>query len=473
MATNICLRCLARPTSFGAIPVNKHAFSTTSRLAAKPAKSIPKKKSVNAAKGARKGSGAFSFKGRGGRQVASGGSRKDPAALKAMRKRIVLSNTNALEVEGLRELKAENATQVGEILTLNNESIDALRAAEAFKHNQGWNLFRRPSTLVTQQTRELASIVSTIAGDKSSRREIIAGERGSGKSVLALQAKTFAFQKGWVVIHIPEAQDLSISHTSYAPLRTGDSTLYTQPEYLSSLLARISKSSPVLANLSLSQKHTLPMPIQPNISLARLCDLGASDESIAHPIFTALLTELLTPSTKAHPRPPLLFSLDGFPHIARKTDYLDAASQPIHGFDLTLVRTFIDLLSGVTKLPNGGLVLAVDSGNNRPSSAALDFTIASALERQAKVSGTTALKTPFLNPYVPFDKRVTDALKDVHVRHLAGLSKEETKGVMEYYARSGIMRGKVDERAVSEAWTLGGGGTVGEIEAGVARLRVL
>ncbi|KAG8623213.1 hypothetical protein KVT40_008189 [Elsinoe batatas] len=475
MATHVCLRCLTRPSPALRPSYSiRNAFSTSTARAAKPAKTMPKKKSVNAAKGARKGgAGAFSFKGRGQRQVASSANRKDPAALKAMRKRIVLSNTNALEVEGLRELTADNATQIGEILTLNNDSIDALRAAEAFKHNQGWNMFRRPSTLVTQHAHELASIVNTITTDKSSRKEFITGERGSGKSVLALQAKAYAFQKGWAVIHIPEGQDLSISHTTYAPLRSGSATLYTQPEYLSSLLARISKSSPILANLSLSQKHNLPIPVQSNISLARLCDLGASDPSISPPIFETLLTELLTPSSEAHPRPPLLFSLDSFPHVARKSSYLDPTNQPIHGFDLTLVRTFIDLLRGTTPLPNGGLILAVDSGNNRPSSPALDFSIASALQRQAQIGRTTGFKTPFLNPYVPFDARVTEALKDVYVRNLEGLSKEETKGMMEYYARSGILRGAVDERAVSEAWTLGGSGTVGEIEGAMTRLRVL
>jgi small subunit ribosomal protein S29 len=37
-------------------------------------------------------------------------------------------------------------------------------------------------------------------------RRVIYGERGSGKSVLALQAKAMALLKGWIVVHIPEGK---------------------------------------------------------------------------------------------------------------------------------------------------------------------------------------------------------------------------------------------------------------------------
>ncbi|PNS20495.1 hypothetical protein CAC42_5945 [Sphaceloma murrayae] len=497
MASSVCLRCLARPLPTGlpsrvlVAPLTaSNGFSTTASKSAKPAKSIPKKKAVNPTRASRGGTGTFAFT-RKGRQAGGGGSnRRDLAALKAQRKRIVLSNINALEVPELKELTIENTTTVGEVLTLSNGSIDALRAAEAFKHNQGWSLFRRPSTLITQQTRDVASVVQTISRDKSTRREIISGEKASGKSVLALQAMTFAFQQGWVVIHIPEAQDLALSHTTYSPVRSGSETLYTQPEYLSALLSRISKSSPNLSTLTISKSHSLPIPVQPNTSLSRLCDLGASDPAIAPPIFTALLSELLSPSSSDHPRPPLLFTLDGLPHITRLTAYLNPSSKRIHGFDLTLIRSFIDLLSGKTGLPNGGLILGIDSASNRPSVPALDYMIEERLQKQAEPaqleSPTTTNasetsvsepqvqhKRPFTDPYADPDSRTTDALKDVYVRQMQGLSKQETKGVMEYYARSGILRGKVDERSVAEAWTLGGGGIVGEVEEALVKLRVL
>ncbi|GAM89265.1 hypothetical protein ANO11243_073020 [Dothideomycetidae sp. 11243] len=482
MASPICLRCLARPSAGNAPSLAAHlriapvsaSFSTTSALTSSVGKKIPKKKPASLAKPKK---GSFVLARRGSRSSGSTASRKDPAAIRAQRKRVVLSNPNALSVTDMQELSVKNAlsSEEGTILTLSNESIDALRSAEAFKHNQGWNLFRQPSTLVTNQAREVAALIEGINQDRNTHKEVVVGDKGAGKSVLALQAMAFALQAGWVVIHIPEAQELALAHTSYAPMRTSQGeTLYTQPDYTAALLSRISKSnSAVLSKLSLSKSHAFPIPVANNISLARLADLGASDATIAPAIFAALMTELLLPSSAAHPRPPLLFSLDGLPHICRPSKYLDREAQPIHGFDLSLVNTFTSLLSGATPLPNGGLVQGIDTNSNRPTTRALDQHIQTALEKStsspfSKVQGIT----PFLSPYKGHDARVLEALRSVSVRHVQGVSRLEARGVMEYYARSGVMRGAVDEPRVAEAWTLAGGGVLGELEGSLTRLRV-
>ncbi|KAF2149875.1 hypothetical protein K461DRAFT_35359 [Myriangium duriaei CBS 260.36] len=473
MASHICLRCLVRPSvssfiSLSSIssPASIASFSTTSAVASSVGKKIPKKKPA----AAKTKTGGFTLARRGARSPATSAARKDPAAIRAQRKRIVLSNPNALLVPGLQELTIENvlSSKPGTILTLSNESIDALRAAEAFKHTQGWNLFRQPSTLVTEQTREVAELINGIEQEGETNRnvyrEVVVGEKGAGKSVVALQTMAIALQQGWVVIHIPE--DLSQGQTTYIPTRSSSgSTLYTQPDYTASLLARISNANePVLSTLTLSKSHSFPIPIQPNISLSRLCDLGSSDPSIAPSIFTALLSELTSPSSESHPRPPLLFSVDSIPHILRPSAYLDREARPIHAFDLALVDTFVSLLSGKTSLPNGGIVQAVDTGSNRPPAAALD----------AHVRGKEATRAlaPFMTPYSPPDERVLAALKGVAVRTVSGVSRIEARGVMEYYARSGVMRGVVDETRVGEAWTLAGGGVMAELEASLTRLRV-
>lgn len=415
--------------------------------------------------------------------------------MRAQRKRIVLSNPNALSVPGLQKLTADNAiaSEEGAVLTFDNESIDSLRAAEAFKHTQGWNLFHQPSTLVTSQTKALAEMVRGVKESKGTHREILVGDKLSGKSVLSLQSMAFALQEGWVVIHIPEgkfvkvakyvygltmfpAQEVTQGHTSYAPVRTPQgATIYTQPEYTAALLSRISKANAtVLSKLTLSRQHQLPIPIQSNISLARFAELGASDPVIAPAMFSALLSELCTESTEAHPRPPLLFSVDGAPFIFRHTGYLDSEANPVHAFDLSLIKSFIALLRGATQLPNGGIVQAVDSNSNRPTVRALDAHIQRELERSrgstafSKVAGSM----PFLSPYHDFDARVSQALHGVKVRDVPGISKLEARGVMEYYARSGVLRGEISEGMVGEAWTLSGGGIMGELESSVTRLRV-
>ena len=146
----------------------------------------------------------------------------------------MLSNTNALQVPDIEEwpeLSAGEATDasgeavgeqnsedaksstaplapVGDIVSFPAPIVDGLRALESFKPSQGWGFFRTPSCLIRGVTEEL------LQGMKQSQenptdpetvlRRIIIGARGSGKSVLLLQAQAFALMRGWVVIHIPE-----------------------------------------------------------------------------------------------------------------------------------------------------------------------------------------------------------------------------------------------------------------------------
>ena len=127
---------------------------------------------------------------------------------KAMRKRIVLSNTNALEVPGLRDLEASaigDAEFENQVMGIPGPVVDQLRAVEAFKTNQGWGLFRRPAALMRRDAIELSKAISSIQADnKTTLRRVITGERASGKSTLLLQAMSMAFMKEWVVVNFPD-----------------------------------------------------------------------------------------------------------------------------------------------------------------------------------------------------------------------------------------------------------------------------
>ena len=129
-----------------------------------------------------------------------------------MRKRVVLSNTNALKVVGLQELAAENITQeesVGTVVSIPNQLIDRLRALDAFKPTQTWGMFKHPAILVRKETVHLGQTIERISaedGGKETIREIVVGEKGSGKSLHLLQAISLASLKDWVVIHIPEGR---------------------------------------------------------------------------------------------------------------------------------------------------------------------------------------------------------------------------------------------------------------------------
>jgi small subunit ribosomal protein S29 len=213
MSGSICLRCLARPV----VSTLEHnsprvttqataAFSTSAPLEASPVKK--KGAVVPSSRGA---AASFSKQGKIGRGNfgARTGKAPEPGDRKAIRKRVVLSNTNAVEVQGLDNFSATNihdAAVEGQVLGFSNEVIDSLRATEAFKATQGWRLFRRPATLVRKETAEVAKLMQDIESNKTSIRCVLYGERGSGKSVLGLQAKAMALIKGWIVVHIPECE---------------------------------------------------------------------------------------------------------------------------------------------------------------------------------------------------------------------------------------------------------------------------
>jgi small subunit ribosomal protein S29 len=149
-----------------------------------------------------------------------------PGERKAIRKRIVLSNNNALEVAGLQDLNKQNMVDngtKGRVLGLPDELVGSLRTVEAFKVGQGWGYFRRPACLIRDEAVDLGRVMEEIERtpeEKDKRvdgsgikdysgqtiRKLIHGERGVGKSVLLLQTMAMAFARGWVVINFPEGE---------------------------------------------------------------------------------------------------------------------------------------------------------------------------------------------------------------------------------------------------------------------------
>lgn len=263
--------------------------------------------------------------------------------------------------------------------------------------------------------------------------------------------------------------ELAIAHTSYVPTTSPDGeTTYIQPHYTSNLLSNIAKANArLLSTLQLTLTHDLAIPVQSNMSLDRFCLLGARDPDLAWPVYQALFRELTAPG-----RPPLVYTFDAINQITRPTSYLDQNVKPIHGHDLALVRHFLGLLKssdsdGENPLPNGGVILAADSHSNRPAVPALDFVF-----RRNEAVQRGSLRVPKWNPLVRVDRRVLDAFEGVPVFKVAGMTKDEARGVMEYYARSGMLRATVDERLLAEKWTLSGGGIIGELEKAAVLMRV-
>ncbi|CZT04632.1 related to ribosomal protein [Rhynchosporium agropyri] len=504
MASTQCWKCLSRPTNplasssplvirlanpttsttFIAAASNAARFSTSAKRDA-----TPPKKSVKPGKVIAKSKGATTLRLKKKAFVKTG---KPPASgeRKAIRKRIVLSNTNALEVLNLKDLDGRmvdeiadqngegtkkpeslaaavlgsgDRSYVGKVVGLNGVTVDSLRAVEAFKTTQGWGIFRRPALLIREETAVLNRMLMDAGERRETVRLVVDGAQGTGKSLMLLSAMASVFVKGWVVVNIPEAQEVTNAVTEYAAVPGTDPPLYTQNTYIANLLNQIGKAnSIVLADLNVAQEHNLPIPISTDISLFRLCELGARDPDIAWPIFQALWSELTLKG-----RPPILMCLDGVSFTMQNSLYRAPDFSLIHSHDLVIIKHFIDHLSGSSRLPNGGAVLAATNKSHAPVSKSLNLAIKQSEDRKAGTDVTP--RDPFEKNY---DVRVDKALASVDVLRLKGLSKKEARGLMEYWAKSGVLRSKVDEENVTEKWTLAGNGVVGEIQRTALWMRV-
>lgn len=270
-------------------------------------------------------------------------------------------------------------------------------------------------------------------------------------------------------------------------------------------------TSNVQATAARGVSYTELPPFPPTINLLELAQLGASSPQSSHAILTLLLSELKLPS-----RPPLLLCLDGLGFAMRETKYISGTDyRPIHAHDFSIIRTFLSHLSGAQSLgPSGGMVLAATSESNRPRVEALNMALTQLESSNAPSANTSSAFTlPFLplsslpeaglpqpgaisrDPFKKYDERVMSSFtptslppsgptptdpaaatssreKKLEVHRIPGLSREETGGLMEYWARSGIYRGRVDEKVVGEKWSLSGGGLVGELERGTVRGRL-
>ncbi|KAF2993302.1 37S ribosomal protein S23 mitochondrial [Curvularia kusanoi] len=447
-------------------------FSTS---AARHANPNMKKKGMTAAP--KKGVKTLNTKKSKGASGGDSGKRPAPGERKAQRKRIVLSNNNALEVSSLKDLSKANAlseANEGLVMGLPEPVVDALRDVEAFKTTQGWSFFRRPAVLMRKESIQLAQLLkeaeeSATGAKKKTIRRIITGKRMAGKTTLLLQGLSLAFLRQWFVINIPECQDIVNAHTDYAPLEGSEPTQYTQDTYIANLLSQTLKANKAyFEKAKITQKHDLPAALPAKAMLKDLVAIGIASPEASWSVFKALWAELSQPG-----QPQILLAAEGLSHIMKDSEYMNADVKPIHAHDLAIVRHFVDHLSGVKQLPNGGMVLAATSKSNAPTSPALDFRIKAAEALKTKTS------LPQWNPYTSVDKRTMDALKDLEspkadldIIEVGGLSKEEARSIMEYYAESGMLRRQVNDSLITEKWSLAGMGNIGELERATVRARI-
>lgn len=288
------------------------------------------------------------------------------------------------------------------------------------------------------------------------------------------------------------AQELVNAHTGYGPLDEPKPTLYVQNEATAALLSRtVTANQKVLSKLQVSQQHPALPIAKPGMTLEQLARIGIQDPATSWSVFQALWTELTAtgpfPGLEGNfqPRPPILVTVDGLSHWMKNSEYRSAEFEPIHAHNLVFVRHFLSLLkpgAGKPTLPNGGLLLYATSTSNSPSIYELDIALKQLEARTAGVSPQDPT-FPQADIYKRPDTRILDAFSvpqptspkegKLELQALGGLTRDETRGFMEYFARSGLLRENINDEWVGEKWSLAAGGVVGELEKLGKRLRVI
>lgn len=253
---------------------------------------------------------------------------------------------------------------------------------------------------------------------------------------------------------VKTGQDLTNGNTEYSPVEGTEPMQFAQPVYTLKLLQNIYKANKaVLEKLALQKDWSRFTHLKQGATVADLV-LSAKESENAWPTLEALWTELTLPGG-----PPVLLALDGLAHINKMSDYRDSSFNQVHAHELSLVRLFVDALSGKTKLPNGGAIVAATSDNNTHYHPSQELVL-SQLE-----AGQAGREIPKPDPYErKYDERVYELLKNSYVLRIGGVSKDEGRALMEYWGASGMLRSVLNTNTVTEKWALGGHGIVGEME---------
>jgi small subunit ribosomal protein S29 len=235
----------------------------------------------------------------------------------------------------------------------------------------------------------------------------------------------------------------------------------------------------ILKSMVISKAYQdIPLDPKNNVTLFQLAEQGIQDPDKSWKVFLALWEELTLPNTSATEslgrRPPILYCADNISHLFVPSQYQvvddEGKVQPIHSLDLALPRHFIDYIIGAKTFPNGGMTLGAISKSDFVTCPPLEVGIELGEARQSSPNADLQV-SDYWNPLQRIDQRVLDLCLNLNVVTLKGVSKEDTKAIIQYWAFNGLVRDRMVDSWIGEKWALSGGGVLGELEKAVVRTR--
>jgi small subunit ribosomal protein S29 len=283
-----------------------------------------------------------------------------------------------------------------------------------------------PTSVIRKETVELVD--KLIAGDKSGSakaRYMLHGARGSGKSLLLVQAVAHAVEAGWIVVYEPEANKWIDSSSQFAYDAETQSFAQTQQaaRTLNKVLA-VNKDR--LHNITLPNavEITADHKFEAGSKLDAMMTVGTTYFATSVKILEVAL-DILAKQTQF----PVLLAIDDAQALFQRSKYRQPDYSTLESYHLSMPRLALKYLTGAESFARGAIVGAV-STTATEFLAKPEFYVGLGLQAQAPMD---------ITPYTKLDA--------VHVKHAGSgivpvevpfaMTGDEASALFEIFTRKG------------------------------------
>ncbi|KAM0756006.1 hypothetical protein T439DRAFT_344926 [Meredithblackwellia eburnea MCA 4105] len=238
-----------------------------------------------------------------------------------------------------------------------------------------------PSTVLRSSTVSLTKTLDAASSHSSKdSRLLLAGSPGSGKSILLLQAASYALSQGWIVLYLPSATPLINSSTPHVYSPT--TKTFDQPVLSRQMLDRfLAANRATLRKLKTQREYSFGeeardeqqqqqqqgkkkiVVVPMGSGLDELATTNAGEAS-ATEVFKAVLDELSSQTTT-----PVLLAIDEFQPLLATSLYVDPSYKPIESYSLEIPRLLLQFIDGSRSFAKGSVLLSASSHSPHQSLA--------------------------------------------------------------------------------------------------------
>lgn len=280
-----------------------------------------------------------------------------------------------------------------------------------------------PASVIRQPTLDIIETLkkASISSSKEARY-ILTGSAGSGKSMLLVQAASYALEAGWIVFYAPQLTKWLDSSTQYA--YDEKSKQFAQIELSSQLLTKLlGVNKALLGKIELPE--TLTIAGEEFAAGSKLVDLvaaGAKEERLSVEALAATV-DVLSKQTAI----PVLLAVDEANALFRTSEYRAPDYTRLEPYNLSASSLVLDLLTGRKSFGAGAVLGALCWSNT-----------------QVPVSDTLlhGLGVPTTHPVTPYTRHdevhlanAQSGIKPIEVP--LGMNGKEAAAMFEIWTRKG------------------------------------